>query len=173
MDLFYLAFQIVMEFEGGGTPHQVEHDAGSLTCWGISRTHHPALFSGPDKSIPPTREAAMYVYRDEYWGVCRCDDLQPSIALVIFDASINQGPRTAIKILQHAANDNGHDLLLDGRIGEKTISAAKSVREKYLLRDFTTRRIMRYTRTTQFDRFGRGWVRRAVDVTQQAREFFT
>jgi len=49
-----------------------------------------------------TAEEVSTFYRIEYWQVCNCDKLPKEIAMVVFDAAVNNGPGTSLKFLREA-----------------------------------------------------------------------
>ncbi|MCK5921134.1 MAG: hypothetical protein KAG66_09340 [Methylococcales bacterium] len=168
-DLFELAFDLTMEYEGGGKPHEVQGDRGGLTCWGVSIAHHRELF-GPNRE-PPTKDQAMEMYRSHYWNNVGCNMIQVSgLAVILFDAAVNCGQNRAIRWLQSALAKPG--VVIDGIIGPATIGAVNDPsREAHdLVRDFTTYRIQYYQGlgSEQKRRFFNGWCRRSVSIAMKS-----
>lgn len=109
-------------------------DTGGATMWGITekvaRAHG---YSGDMRKLP--RETAVAIYEADYWTGPRFDmvaNVSSGIAFECFDTGVNMGPSVASKFLQRwltAMNNQGKlypDLIADGMIGPRTISALKS-----------------------------------------------
>ena len=101
-----------------------------------------------------TLARAKELYRRDYWDACRCDQLPPRLAPLVFDAAVNQGVATAIKMLQQALH-----IPNDGKIGPQTIACAKSAGAE-LPAVYMALRAQRYAKTNGFERFGLGWFKR-------------
>ena len=120
------------------------------TKYGISAGAYPQI------DIPAIRrEDAVHIYWRDYWAKIRGDDLPPRVAFVVFDCAVNQGVKTAGTLLQAAV---GADV--DGIIGPNTIAAARRHEPCEVVVDFLARRALRYANLKQFQRYGRGWMRR-------------
>ena len=149
---FNQAFKKILTFEGGYSNDS--NDPGGETKFGISKKSYP------DLNIEAlTLEDVKKIYRKDYWEAASCDKLPPSIALLIFDSAINQGVKTAIKLLQKSLG-----VKKDGIIGPKTLKAAKMADERELKIEFLSQRALLYTQTKDFDRYGRGWMRRLFEL---------
>lgn len=112
-----------------------------------------------------TRHEAEEIYRDWYWDKIRGDDLPEPVAIAVFDAAVNQGPRRAIKFLQRALG-----IRADGIVGPVTIGAASKADPADVLREFMAFRALAYSATLHRAVFGRGWFRRLFDVHRRALE---
>lgn len=108
---FRLAVEYVLAREGVLSDHGT--DPGGLTKYGISQRWHPEV-----EVSSLTVEAAIEIYRDKYWKLAACDAMPFSLALITFDAAVNQGPQDAVKYLQDSL-----DLTADGLAGPKTRAA--------------------------------------------------
>ena len=104
---------VIDEIEGGS---KVIKDQGGLTRYGISQRAYPGL-----DIAQLTREEAEKLYLRDYWRPIRGNALPPAVALVLFDASVNHGPRQAVKLLQAALR-----VTQDGVMGPETVGAAKT-----------------------------------------------
>jgi len=128
------------------------NDKGGDTWYGISRV------ANPDMPWPPTREQAIARYRERYWDACRCDELPPIIAVAVFDAAVQHGPRDAVMFLQRTVHAR-----LDGKIGPETLGKAADATPDTLAH-FLSYRARYYTELTHKDysqlHFIRGWSRR-------------
>ncbi len=152
---FLRAVTVLLIEEGGATITQDPDDPGGLTRWGISQRSYPDL---DIRNL--TREQAVEIYHRDYWVRLRCDELPDGLALVLFDCAVNQGVEVAARLLQRAA-----DVVQDGHIGPVTLRA---VRRPDALARFTAARAIRYFGTRNFDKFGFGWVTRAVEAALEA-----
>jgi len=69
-------------------------------------------------------EAAKAVYKRLFWDpgqYAMIDD--QTCATKVFDFAINAGPGNSAKVAQRAANDCGHQLVVDGDLGPKSFAA--------------------------------------------------
>lgn len=151
MTPFDAAVALVIELEGG---EALVEDRGGLTRWGISSR------ANPDVNVRTlTRDQAVAIYRERYWRAVRGDELPPGLALVVFDAAVNQGAPTACRMLQAALGVTG-----DGVIGPVTLAAAKLRATPATIRAMTVRRLRRYAEAPDFRINGTGWFDRALRV---------
>jgi lysozyme family protein len=158
-DLFQFCFDHTMRWEGAGQDHVVPGEKWR-TCWGISQRTWPEAFG--EDGEPPTKEQAMLIYQREYFKSFQ--NLSPGAALCCFDSSVNQGTRKSALFFQKAVNDAGEQLKTDGIIGPHTEKVASELNQTDLIRDFTTRRILHYQKLGDlYIRYGRGWIKRAVE----------
>lgn len=154
---FESAVEFILQHEGGFVDDV--HDPGRTTKFGISQRAYPNL---DIRSL--TKEQALHLYRKDYWERCSCDKLPPALALVLFDAAINQGPSAAIRMMQTALG-----VRADGVIGSKTIEAAQQTGAKGIT-EFVARRMNNYGLHPSFSRYGLGWSRRLAQCHQLALE---
>ena len=156
---FEEAVELVFLHEGGYIDDP--DDPGGATRFGISRRSHPDI-----DIANLTRRRASEIYRQQYWIRCRCDDLPSPLATLVFDAAVNQGPEAAIRMLQRAVG-----AVVDGVIGPDTLVRARRLgRDRNTVLNLAAERGYRYGRTRNFDRYGRGWMRRLMAVLAQALE---
>jgi lysozyme family protein len=99
------------------------------------------------------------IYRRRYWQPAGCAELVPALALMHFDAAVNQGVGTAIRFLQEAVGAQA-----DGEIGPETRGAILRTPANEALVRYADIRRRRYRALSHFWRFGRGWLNR-VDRT--------
>lgn len=99
------------------------------------------------------------IYQARYWHPASCAELPDAIAVMHFDAAVNHGVGGAIRFLQAALR-----VAADGEIGPMTLAAARSGPSDEILARYASLRRQRYRDLSQFQRFGRGWLRR-VDAT--------
>lgn len=85
MNFFEPAFAIVIGIEAGYVNNP--RDPGGETKFGISKRAYP------NEDIQNlTLERARELYRRDYWDKCGLDALSWEMALIEFDAAVNQGP---------------------------------------------------------------------------------
>jgi lysozyme family protein len=157
----------VLEMEGGYTDDA--YDPGGPTNQGITLAVYaewkgkaldadtaPSLLAQL-KQIAPADVAA--IYKERYWRKADCERLRPGLAVMHFDAAVNQGPGTAVRILQEAVGTSS-----DGEIGPLTLRAIAATPPIKLLNAYANIRRERYRAMPHFWRFGRGWLGR-VDNT--------
>ena len=119
----------LIDREGGYVNHPA--DKGGPTCFGVTEAVARAHgYTGPMRYLPRAEAAA--IYRRIYWLRPRFDEVakrSPTLAAELFDTGVNMGPSVAATFVQRALtalNRNGGDypdLVPDGRIAERTLSA--------------------------------------------------
>ena len=138
---FDAAYRKIMGYEGGYVDDP--DDAGGETYRGISRRYHPSWRGW--EYIDRLKEEknrgngaielliehyAREFYRSQFWDPMLLGEvLDQSIANEMFDCGVNLGITRAVMFLQTALNvmNQGgklyHDLVVDGKMGPKTLSA--------------------------------------------------
>jgi lysozyme family protein len=162
----------IFEHEGGYTNNP--NDRGNWTTgvinqgqckgtkYGISAMSYPNL---DIKNLTIDQAAEIY-YRD-FWKKNKLDLLDLNLAYQIFDAAIQHGSKTAIKILQRAVEVDD-----DGIIGINTLNAINRVGPVKTMFLFIHKRMDYYTSlsTSNWSRFGLGWMRRMSTNIKYATE---
>lgn len=148
---FDQAFERLMGNEGGYTPGK--GDPGGETKFGISKRSYPTI-----DIANLTRDDAKEIYRRDFWQRGSMDQYDGAIAFQAFDAAVNHGIETAIRLLQRAAG-----VADDGHIGPITIAAIKRKSTTDMLMLFIAQRIKFWTKLSTWPTFGRGWANRAAD----------
>ena len=149
--------EIVLEHEGGYVNDP--DDPGGETNFGIAKRSHP------DVDIANlTKEGAKEIYKSEYWDKNKVESLPEQLRHIYFDMCVNQGRGRASRIIQRAANNKGHELLVDGVLGPITLGKIDNV-ELDRVRAY---RIKYYadlvTRKPDLEKFYFGWFRRSLEV---------
>ena len=147
----------VLEHEGGYVNDP--KDLGGETKYGITKRFYPDI---DIKNL--TIEQATEIYKKDYWDKNKVESLPQNLWHIYFDMCVNMGKRTAVKVLQRAANNKGRDIEVDGGLGPMTIGALKGVeldrvrafRVKYYVDLITAR--------PEQEKFYLGWFRRATEV---------
>lgn len=142
----------VLEHEGGFVDHP--SDPGGATRYGITeRVARAHGYAGAMREFP--LDAAVAIYRSDYWLKLRCDAMPWPVAFQVFDAGVNHGTGRAAQWLQAAAGVG-----VDGQIGPMTLQAVLGTAPAELVLRFAAIRLQFYAGLTTFPTFGRGWVRR-------------
>jgi len=150
MDAFTVSVTFVLSREGGY--ENDPRDPGGETNYGIDKRSHPNV---DIKGL--TRSKAIDIYKSAYWVGTRADQLPVPVAIIYFDACVNQGATSAAQMLQEALG-----IKADGVIGPATISATNKARSKDLAIEYAARRALRYAGTKNFTVYGLGWMRRLM-----------
>lgn len=171
-EVFKVAYAAVRKWEGGLSDHP--RDPGGLTKWGI--TLRTLIRKGLDFNndgvvnrkdlLEMTEEQAEKIYLWEYWYRAKCDHLPDRVAIIHFDAAVNQGVGRAARFLQKAAGARQ-----DGIIGPKTLEAVRKADERKLILEYAVSRALHYSSLAIFATFGRGWLRRLFSIYSTALEF--
>lgn len=150
----------VLSWEGGEVNDP--RDPGGHTNFGITqKALDRARWKYPEAGLPKSvsdleQEHVQFIYRKQYWDVCRCSELPAAVAVQVFDAAVNQGPEDAALFLQKAAGAKA-----DGKIGPLTIAAANNCDPHKLAREFAAYRAHDYSLLDHLDDiYGLGWMRR-------------
>lgn len=109
---FETAYQFTLGIEGGYVNDS--RDPGLETKYGISKRSYPDI---DIKAL--TLEQAQAIYKRDYWKAASCERMPPKIAVAVFDAAVNHGPKTAIKLLQRAlkvADDGEYGRITHGTL---------------------------------------------------------
>lgn len=108
-----------------------------------------------------TTDVARRLFLEEYWNACRCDELPPVLAIAVADSAYNQGPRTAVALLQRALA-----VFPDGIVGPVTLAAARSA-GSHALNRFLAHRLDRYRKAPSVESHFRGWALRVLRLHQR------
>ena len=165
MTRFDRAFDMVIGHEGGLSMDRADsgnwtggkRGNGKLkgTKYGISAASYPNL---DIRNLTVTDARAIYL-RD-YWNRCDCDRWPDGVAYAVFDGAVNMGVGRAVRFLQIAAGASP-----DGIVGPITRGKVAGADPVELIRDMLVSRMEHYLSLGGlFDRFGKGWTRRAFDV---------
>lgn len=129
-------------------------DPGGATNFGITQADMP----GRDiRSL--TEQDAIAYYSEHYWKPLYSQITSQPVASKIFDAGVNDGVGTAVRILQDALG-----MPVDGVFGPNTLSETNQ-RGDALLTDFKVKLIEHYQNIVKNNpaeiKFLAGWLRRA------------
>lgn len=156
---FEQALQIVLKHEGGFVDHPA--DPGGRTNFGITeRVARAAGYQGDMRHIP--MDVVRRIYRRDYWDAVRADELPSALRLPVFDAAVNSGVRRSIQWLQMAVGATS-----DGIFGPRTLAATQAADARRAAFDVCFIRLEFLSGLQHFNSFGRGWIRRVVDILRR------
>jgi lysozyme family protein len=168
MSAFDQAFEIVVGHEGGYTDNPNDRgnwDTGQIgqgklkgTKYGISAMSYPTI-----DIAALTLDGAKAIYRRDYWDKIEGDSLDPGLALVVFDAAVNNGVGRAVRWLQEAVG-----VTADGVIGDATRAAIKAADATEALVGVHAARIHFMASLPTWATFGKGWSRRLAHLPHSA-----
>lgn len=170
MSAFDRAFRVVVGEEGGYSSNPA--DPGNWTggacgrglCrgtrFGISAASYPGL-----EIATLTLDDARAIYRRDYWERVRGDDLPPPLALLVFDAAVNNGVGRAARWLQQAVGATA-----DGIIGPATLTRVQGHAGPgaALMAEFQAQRLTFMAGLPTWRVFGLGWARRLCRLPYDA-----
>jgi lysozyme family protein len=159
MSAFDQAFAIVVGHEGGYVNNPA--DPGGETKYGISKRSYPDL-----DIANLTETDAEAIYKRDYWDKLSLDIADAGLALVAFDAAVNNGVGAAIKWLQGALG-----VTPDGVIGPQTLSALAACagdKAQAALVGMHASRINMMANLDTWKTFGGGWSKRLAQIPFQA-----
>lgn len=174
-------FDAILGKEGGYVDHP--NDKGGPTNWGITQvTARAHGYAGDMRNL--TREQALSILEADYWYGPRFDQVatvSSVIAEELCDTGVNMGPSVPVKWLQRWLNAFNNqqklypDLVADGQIGPRSISALKSYLaargkdgEEVMLRALNCSQGQRYLELAEGrpanESFVYGWVKERVKL---------
>ena len=114
-------------------------DSGGLTTYGVSKKFWPQYYK--KWGGPPNRIQAAEFYEIEFWNPLRLGEIHDSqVAFEMFEQAVNLGIRRASRFAQLSVNlvrQVRRTLVVDGRVGLKTIDAINRLRKRDTLRLLT------------------------------------
>ena len=160
-------------------------DPGRETIFGISSRWYPEVvekLKDPWRTYEEKKALATAFYYEKFWRKKMIEELPYPICCFVFDFAVNAGPKRAVATLQRVINKycpfdcdkvTYPKIHVDGIIGRaETIPTAKAllgVDYCNFCRDYLEERIRFYTKLRLFDRYGRSWVARVLELR---REFY-
>ena len=134
-------------------------DLGGETKFGITKR-----FYGDVDIKNLTKEQAKEIYKKDYWDKNRVEELPEELWYIFFDCCVNMGRKTAVKILQRAANSKGRNLKVDGGMGPMTVKSMDGIERERV----QAYRIKYYadlvTNKPEQNRFYFGWFKRSMEA---------
>jgi len=130
---FTTGYAITEELEGGYSNHI--DDRGGATMYGITESVARAYgYKGPMSELP--KSLSKEILKHEYWDRIKLDEVNDDLlAQLMFDASVNHGQGTAVKMAQKAYNVlSASPIKVDGVIGPQTLSALNEHPKPFMLK---------------------------------------
>lgn len=168
--LFYATLPMVLRYEGGYSNDLF--DRGGETNMGITQKFLDTYKRKAGVNVANVKDLtlkdAIKLYKAE-WDIYGFEKLDnTNVMKLIYDFSVNSGPKQAIKYLQRALNKKGCNLVVDGCIGDETNQAINAVDEKWLKREIQKSRAEHcdgiVDKHPNQKRFIEGWFNRINDI---------
>ncbi len=164
MTAFDQALAVVVGHEGGFCAERTDPGnwtGGEVGCgelrgtkFGISAAAYPA-----EDIANLTLEGAAAIYRHDYWDHVKGDELPPPLALLVFDAAVNNGVPRAVGWLQVTVGAS-----VDGVLGAETLAAVAAAQREQgstaVCAEFQAQRMVFMAGLASWRIFGLGWARR-------------
>ena len=171
---FEQSFNLVIKSEGGFTNDQ--RDSGNhlpdgrqgCTMLGCTQVNWEAYVGHQvtqDDMKKLTKDDVKPLYKKNYWDAVSGDLLPSGLDYAAFDFAINAGSSASRKMVQIAVGVNN-----DGVFGPATLKAIQNADAKDVLARFTAAKIKFYQSLSNFNVYGKGWLKRCADVQQIANE---
>ncbi len=171
---FKIAITQTLAHEGGFVDDPT--DSGGATNWGISLRFLRKVAGGDidmdgdidaDDIREITREQATELYYKHFWKKYHCDALPEPLAIKFFDLCVNMGPGQATRLLQEALNCCRYKVVVDGIMGQDTISIANLVTTPEAVVSALRARALGFYRELmakkpELNKYRKGWERRAL-----------
>jgi lysozyme family protein len=106
----------------------------------------------------------LKIYRKQFWGVIKGDQLPHNVAKAIMSMALTDGPQDSIRFVQKLLN-----VEQTGFMGPKTLTAIWSKckkDDKMFTKQILDAQIKRYKSDEQADTYGKGWTNRADLVAE-------
>jgi lysozyme family protein len=165
------AWEETMLYEGSGKLHKTPGDPGGWTKWGISQRLLEKVRPGT-KVKDLTEEDAKAIAEEVFWTPMKLDLLRnwnypdyTSVQAILFDFAFNTGQTLMpVRHLQWAINlrNRRAELVLDGRLGPKTLTALKRCNTFEIEMLLAARRCVYYYNCKDPSNSKAGWLLRAM-----------
>jgi lysozyme family protein len=163
-DNFQRCLRCVLKHEGGFSNNPL--DPGGITNLGVtikSWSRWLGRQATEDEMRKLTPDIVAPMYKAMFWDFIAGDNLPLGVDYVVFDFSVNSGPKRAARFLQSLVN-----VEVDEHIGKNTLAAVTTKDAKDLIKSFSEARQKYLTGLSTFDTFGKGWTRRVSEVNDKA-----
>lgn len=153
---------LTIKLEGGYVNNPA--DPGGATNMGVTQRYldnarkTDATLPASVKDLTVGQVTALY--RLDQWAAVQGDALPPGVAALAFDGAVNEGPGTAVMLLQQALG-----IHVDGKLGPATLAAIGPlvVSHEDLALEYAARRATHYAALNK-GIFELGWMRRLFKV---------
>ena len=161
---FDKCLEMILHHEGGYVNHP--KDPGGETNLGVTKRVYEE-WGGQKNMKDLTVEDVAPIYKKNYWGRAKCDQLPSGLDLAVFDWSVNSGVGRAVKKLQKMIGT-----VADGGIGPNTLKTLEEyIRHHGLettIENYKDIRQAFYRSLSTFNTFGKGWTRRNNETLEAA-----
>ena len=161
---FDICMTMLLAHEGGYSDDS--RDSGGKTNLGVTKRvydEYHGVDATEDEMRALTKADVTPIYRKNYWDRCKCHDLPSGIDWAVFDFAVNAGTGRAAKTLQRAVGAEE-----DGSIGPLTLMLVKKHESTNVINRMAVYREDFYRSLSNFDHFGKGWLRRNDETREQA-----
>jgi lysozyme family protein len=153
---FAACIPIILQSEGGYVDNP--RDPGGPTNLGVTLNTLSGWLRRPatiDAVKALTPQLAGQIYQANYYNPVHGPDLPDGVDLMAFDAAVNSGVSTGIRLLQTAVG-----VTSDGHFGPLTLAAVKAKAPADTINAFHAAHEAFYHSLPTFSVFGRGWLAR-------------
>jgi lysozyme family protein len=167
MAKFPAAYEFLLSNEDSQHTYATVPDVGGESISGINSATFPAQFAAIN-AIPQAKRGLEVedFYQNEFWNQWLAALTSDDLCMRVFDCAVNQGPGTAVKLLQEAVGTCGDPVAVDGAWGPLTVNAANAADPGLLLAAFQARRAAYYQeivdRNPADAKYLAGWLARAA-----------
>jgi lysozyme family protein len=161
---FAQCFALTLKHEGGYVDDP--HDPGGATNLGVTIGTLSAYLGRQANKAEVhalTPEAVMPIYKANYWGKIRGDELPAGIDMAVYDFAVHSGPSRGAMALQRAIG-----VADDGVIGSITLANIATRPVDQIIERITADRMTFLRRLSTWPRYGKGWATRVNAVNKQA-----
>ena len=139
---FFIAYNWMMDNEDEARACAIVPDAppGAHAISGINSAAYPSEYATIAAILQNQRQMSVQqFYQDHFWNQWYARLNYDDVAKRVFDAAVNMGPGTAVKLLQQACGS-----AVDGAWGPITVSVANSFASPVLVVAFQKTRLGHY-----------------------------
>ena len=161
---FDQSFEMVLKHEGGYVNDP--RDPGGRTNLGVTQRAWEGYVGKPvdeDFMRKLTPEVVKPFYKAMYWDKIKGDQLPNGVDYAAYDLAVNSGVGRAAKFLQTIAG-----VMADGVLGPKSMGAIRECNPEHTVDALCDMRLDFLKRLSNFDIYGKGWIRRVAEVKDKA-----
>jgi hypothetical protein len=165
---FHNYFRHIVNSEGGFVNDP--DDPGGATMRGVTQGTYNGYLDRHGRKRQSVRnitpDEVTQIYREGYWNVVRGDELPDDTAFVVFDAAINHGPGTAVRMLRRSLG-----MKADGGMTQEVIDRALQANDNQNAYQIIDARLRYYdgiiARKPKMAKYRKGWQKRMSDLRNQ------
>ena len=145
---FLVSYNWMMDNEDRARQYKMVPDSpqGAFAISGVNSFAYPKQFAAINVLPQASRGPAIQsFYQTQFWNGWFDQLLSDDVAKRVFDAAVNTGPGTAVKLLQTAVNRTANSpLVVDGGWGPKTVAGVNGCVAAALVSQFQQVRLEHY-----------------------------